>query len=113
MQLDDRKISTDTEKEGVMIFFIYIIVMPAMAYSMSSFAADATSNPHPTDFEFHVINVDNANIVDRAMTLDPSGIPDCGANGALMDTGEGFSCMIPAQGQPGLPGVPGSQGPPG
>ena len=78
--------------------------------AMDGLAFDATQNPHPTNFGFEVLNADYATSANKAMTLDPSGIPNCGPDEALTDTGNGFTCMTPTQGVGGPPGPPGPPG---
>ena len=45
-----------------------------------------------------------------ASALMPSAIPNCGGGNALASVGNGFACMTPAQGAPGINGTNGATG---
>ena len=96
-----------------------VFVLASFLEATDGLAFDATQNPHPTDFGFvvgyatnsgHATNADNATVSQKAMAVDPSGIPDCGNTGALTDTGSGFTCMTPAKGDTGATGPQGQKG---
>ena len=70
----------------------FLVGVASTSLSFPAHSADATSNPHPTDFGFQV---QRAGVAD---SVSPSAIPTCNTGYFLTSSGNGFVCTAPSAG---------------